>query len=129
MSELASYGLVKHPVPGDGNCLFHALSIFFVNMQALEMRQQCVQYIIAHPDLFAADIIALYGCDVQTYCARMSQPRVFGDGIVLQAFVLAHNCSVYLFMPTGVTKLGTGPRNLAIVRNGEHYDAAVPRAK
>jgi len=125
---LAQYRLKRHPVRADGNCLFHALSLFFSDVSAMEMRQQCVRYVSEHAEDFEPDISALYECSVPVYCSRMLRPGFFGDAVILQAFTLAFPVTVYLFMPTGLTQFGSGSRNVALIRAGEHYDAAVPVA-
>lgn len=123
---LKKYKLKNHPIAGDGNCLFGSLALFFQDFNPVEMRQYCIGYIETHPDIFRADIEIEYGCSVEQYCKTMINPRVYGDAIALQAFTLAFPCTLWLFMPTGMTKFGEGPRNIALIRVGEHYNAAVP---
>ena len=124
---LSKYGLVRREMPSDGDCLFHALALFFSDTDASQMRTLCVQYVAQNPETFATDIGAEYNCSVPIYCQNMNKPHTFGDAIMIQAFCLAFDMKVWLFMPTGVTDLGGGSKNIALIRLGQHYEAAVPR--
>lgn len=124
--QLERYGLVEKKSNGDGNCLFHSLALFFAGWNHLLMRAELVAFIANNPAKFAQDVLFEYGCTVEQYCQKMANPGVQGDGIVLQAFTLCFGVRVWLFMPTGVTQLGDG-RNIALIRRGEHYDAAIPK--
>lgn len=124
--ELSRFGLTISPSPPDGSCLFHSLSLFFADLDHVEMRRQIVQYIADHAEQFSLDIGAEYNCSVETYCQNMAQIGTYGDGIALQAFTILYQVTVWLFMPSGTSKIGEYPKNIALVRRGEHYDAAIP---
>jgi hypothetical protein len=123
---LASHRLRLHPSAPDGNCQFHSLALFFDFLSHTQMRAQVVQYIQQHADRFVEDIRAEYGCSVDAYCERMARLGTHGDGVTLQAFTLAFQVSVWLFMPTGVSRFGEFQKNIALIRQGDHYDAAIP---
>lgn len=125
-AALAQHRLRLHPSAPDGNCQFHSLALFFDFLEHRAVRAHIVEYIEQHADRFAEDVRAEYGCSVADYCARMARLGTHGDGVTLQAFTLAFQVSVWLFLPTGVSRFGEYEKNIALVRRGDHYDAAIP---
>jgi hypothetical protein len=126
MNQLKRYGLVEKKSDGDGNCLFHSLALFFAGWSHAMMRAELVNFITCQPDTFAQDIAFEYNCSTGDYCQKMSRLGVEGDAIMLQAFTMCFDVRVWLFMPTGLTTFGSGSKNIALIRRGEHYDAAIP---
>lgn len=127
---LRTYGLRVVEMQGDGNCQFRAMASFFRSGSAdhPRLRRRVVQFIADNAELFTTDVASEYGCDVPTYCAHMARDGSWGDAITLQAFGLLFELSVWLFLPDGVSKLHEerGWPNVALVRNGAHYDGATP---
>jgi len=128
--RLAQHRLKLLPMAADGNCQFNAMSCFFQNraLSPREIRRRVVHYIWANRERFKYDIEAEYGKSPQDYCSAMLREGVWGDGITLQAFGLLFNVNLWLFTAEGRSNLHEIPDrpNVALVRSGAHYDAAIP---
>ncbi|KAJ8060471.1 hypothetical protein OCU04_010794 [Sclerotinia nivalis] len=118
---LIENGLVIHETPGDGNCLFRALSdqLYGDFERHLEIRRDVVEYMRAHPDYFkpfipagsikrnprrrvaaashidnkAAADAELEQC-FQDRLKKMSRPHEWGDQPELAAFAKAYEVDV-----------------------------------
>lgn len=125
---LKTYNLSRVGVPGDGNCQFHSLSVFFDSYDHSAMRQIICKFIHRNKTIFQEDILNLGYDNVDKYILEMSRNGTWGDGITLQAFCMIFRVNVWLFMPTGVSQLCPKfEKNVAIIRNGNHYEAALPQ--
>lgn len=127
---LQSYSLKKINVPGDGNCLFHSMCIFFRKQGYRQdfMRKLICDYIEKSKELFNPSISSLSEYrSFDEYIKEMRKNGHWGDGICLQAFGLLFKTNVILLMPTGIYHMHTQfKKNVAFVRDGNHYQAAVP---
>lgn len=126
--RLASFGLRRVPMPGDGNCQFRALATFFADPRVshVTLRRLVARFVWQHRERFRPYIAHEYGIDVRKYCQRMQRDGEWGDAISLQAFGVLFRINVWLFMPSGVTSLHDyeDGLNVALVHRGNHYDAA-----
>ncbi|KAJ3090859.1 hypothetical protein HK100_007339 [Physocladia obscura] len=74
-------------VIGDGSCLPRSILLGLTGSQNgyQQLRQSVVQRIAASPLHFEPEILRLYNCSVDDYCARMADNFEFGDVIFIQA--------------------------------------------
>jgi OTU domain-containing protein 3 len=77
---MASHGVVRKPIVGDGNCLFRAMAdqLGYGENQHREIRERIVQTIQEDKDYFANFIDADEVDSVDAYCEEM-----INDGIVV----------------------------------------------
>ncbi|XP_006819399.1 OTU domain-containing protein 3-like, partial [Saccoglossus kowalevskii] len=99
------------PTPGDGNCLFHALSdqmsgklnILQDVLDHLMLRQIVIDYMINSKenleDLVSADLLDMK-LSWDEYIENMRKPGVWGDQIVLTVVAIMTNTVIKLVSPT-----------------------------
>lgn len=120
--------MIVLPVPGDGNCLFHALASFFQSSKIdhILIRRMLVHYIYQHGERFSTDILAGGHKDLDQYCAHMGKSGVWGDGVCVQAFALLFKVNVWICYarddePSQVSEFSGRP-HLGLLLQGQHYD-------
>ncbi len=127
--------------PGDGSCLFHALSYGLRDgSTAHALRRQVAVFIESNPALTISDsplqdwVRWDSGCSVSSYCRRMTQGGVWGGGIEMAA--VSHMKGVNVFVYEGNEARGFkrissfevpgASRTVRVLYGGRvHYDALV----
>ena len=120
--------MIVLPIPGDGNCLFHALASFFQSSKidhAL-IRRMLVHYIYQHGAQFKVDIEAGGYRDIDQYCAHMGQNGTWGDGVCVQAFGMLFKVNVWICYgkdgdPSQIVHFDGRP-HIGLLLQGQHYD-------
>lgn len=129
---LNSHQLVRISVPGDGNCLFHSLALFFSDSSVnhLSMRQRLCTYIAQHREDFEP-IVADTQHTLDDYLNYMRRPGSYGDGIMIDAFSLCFQINVFIFnQGHSYETLPDARINIALYWNraAQHYEPAFPKA-
>ncbi|KAL1453548.1 hypothetical protein WDU94_009880 [Cyamophila willieti] len=94
---------IIHPILGDGNCLFRAISLrlFGTEEQHLIVRQQTVNYVEKEWHEFGSFIPVPPGSNSSTvasaYCASMRRPSTYGTEIELMAIAKSYNVSISVY--------------------------------
>lgn len=110
-AQLAGRGLERDPVPGDGNCLFHAVLQQW-GKQGLAtgltheiLRTETVRHLEANPGEFEAkmtqELRALYP-DWATYLAKMRVPGEWADELCIMGLVDFFGAPLTLFTGEGL---------------------------
>ena len=99
---LARLGLQRVPVPGDGDCQFHALAsvLGLPPTSHRLLRKEAVDFIWRRPELFVEALDGL-GETLEGYCARMGQQGEWGDNTTLAAIALCRGITVCVIHPHG----------------------------
>jgi len=91
-SQLAVEGLIVHPIMGDGNCLFRAIShqVYGTEDRHYDVRTTCVAEMERHPDDFAPFLLdedeGWEGPDAfADYCKAMRTPGEWGGNLEVVA--------------------------------------------
>ena len=94
--------------PGDGSCLFHALSYGLRDgSTAHALRRQVAVFIESNPALTISDsplqdwVRWDSGCSVSSYCRRMTQGGVWGGGIEMAAVSHMKRVNVFVYQASG----------------------------
>jgi len=130
LALLSSHNLVRIPVPGDGNCLFHSLALFFQDSSVnhLSMRQRLCTYIAQHRADFEP-VVADTRHSLDDYLNYMSRPGAYGDGIMVDAFSLCFQINVFIFnQGRSYQTLPDAAINIALYwdKAAQHYEPAFP---
>jgi len=89
------HGFIIHRMPGDGNCLFHAIAEQVygdANFHDI-VRRDCINYIEQNRDYFAEFIAGNFN----EYINRMRQDGTFGDHVEIQACAEIYNRPVEIY--------------------------------
>jgi exonuclease III len=124
--HLKNSGLQRVTVPGDGNCMFHALACH-CSFTHLELRSAVVSFLKEHiqeySNFFADNE------DIQTYMSTLALPGSWGDNLVLQIVAELLQCRIHVAQSHGVQVI-LPSHNLAepiwAAYNGaSHYDSVI----
>ena len=124
---LSARNLERIPVPADGNCQFHALSLH-TDLDHVQLRSQILDFLTLHSHLFA-DFLA--EDSVASYLRRMSQPAEWGDQITLMAAARLLNREIRVVSASGVTIVASEHDDsspLWLAYNSVRYDAVFPKS-
>ena len=136
---LALKNLSIHRVPGEGNCLFIAVSHQLYNdeMSHASVRESCVSYMRSHSDRFGVDKQENETTDEYFY--RMSQDKEWAGHPELQAIVELYGRPIHIYKvehgrvreeiltDPKINMANREPIVLSYV-NGNHYDSVKPRS-
>ena len=123
-SLLAQRSLVRIPVPGDGNCQFHALSIH-TDFDHVGLRASVIEFLSLHIHLFSEFLSYETAAG---YLRRMSLPSAWGDHITLMAAARILNRTIHVVSDAGVRVIECPTADnspIWLAYNGVHYDAVV----
>ena len=123
---LAARSLERIPVPADGNCQFHALSLH-TNPDHVQLRSQILDFLSLHSHVFADFLVE---DSVPAYLHRMAQPAEWGDHITLMAAARLLNRDIHVVSASGVTVIESHQDQsspLWLAYNSVHYDAVFPK--
>ena len=92
-------GKYRHPIIGDGNCLFRSICFGLSGHQDhySENRNNVVTYILSRCNDFKDDIYLMHKKSVTEYVQEMRQDRVYGDAIMIIALCLSLSISVVVY--------------------------------
>lgn len=132
---LAQLGLQQKPVPGDGNCQFHAIGAA-VEEEAQTVRRSAVEFMEKHADNFKGFSEKPW----KDYLAEMSKDGTWGDECTLRALATHYKRYIYIISdePTNPEKI-IPPQTVEGENLGEpivllfyaewHYDAVKPAGR
>ena len=138
---LLSKHLTIHRVPGEGNCLFSAVSHQLYNDETshASVRESCVSYMRSHPDRFAVDKDE--NETTNEYFLRMSQEKEWAGHPELQAIVELYGRPIHIYKvehgrvreeiltdPKIKDPLANREPIVLSYINGNHYDSVKPIA-
>lgn len=97
---LVQMKLERVDVPGDGNCMFRALSLYTV-YNYRQLRRLLVQFVLDNRSLFQVAIETPddhneHFKSVEHWASSMLRDGVWGDANCLQAFGLYFQCNVFV---------------------------------
>jgi len=133
---LRSLSLSMKDIPSDGDCLYHAvahqLSKFEINENAQSLRVKCANHIRSHPD----DFCAFLETDLDTYCNKLVNEKVWGGQIEIMALSASLSRQIMVIQSQMPNKLIFGENydektrlTLTYFRHlfssGEHYNSVV----
>ena len=96
LEQLEAAHLTKHDVPGDGNCMFHALALVLDNnnnnnprgglrRRSAELRRDLVKWVQDHRKEYANFFPNDDFEDIDEYLRKMSKGGEWGDNLMLKA--------------------------------------------
>ena len=92
-------GKYRHPIIGDGNCLFRSICFALSGQQDhySAYRKNAVDYILNHSDDFKDDIWMMHKTSVSAYAQEMFQDRIYGESIMVIALCLSLEISITVY--------------------------------
>ena len=93
---LAAYDRSIHPIKGDGNCLFQALSYLILDTEDFhqQVRLTLVDYITCNQEVFVNFCTA--SCTLEEHTARMRYERVWGTDLEIKVAATFFKLPVYV---------------------------------
>eukprot|EP01113_Clastostelium_recurvatum_P039266 TRINITY_DN5983_c0_g2_i1.p1 TRINITY_DN5983_c0_g2~~TRINITY_DN5983_c0_g2_i1.p1 ORF type:complete len:320 (-),score=83.72 TRINITY_DN5983_c0_g2_i1:525-1484(-) len=152
LAQLKDMNMTIRDIPADGNCLFCAVADQLETVKGgpmikdrhMKLRQSAAEYIYSHGDDFSPFLLADsedFDADpaalVESYCAKISDPSVWGGQIEIQALthslrtpIIVHAANVPdVVMGTEYTS-SSPPLHISYHKHaytlGEHYNSVVP---
>ncbi|KAL1131247.1 hypothetical protein AAG570_010865 [Ranatra chinensis] len=123
---LDTQGFYRKHTARDGTCLFRAVSeqIFFTQSCHLEVRNQILDYMLRHANIFQKMIT----CPLSEYIEKMRNPREWGGKIEIEAMALMYRHDFILYQeignaPESVTQFGFENKVLLCYSQERHYDS------
>jgi hypothetical protein len=92
-------GKYRHPIIGDGNCLFRSICFALSGHQNQysEYRKNAVDYIVNHSSDFKDDIYLMRKKSVTEYAQDMRKNGVYGEDIMIIALCLSLEISITVY--------------------------------
>ena len=94
---LQKQGRKLHPILGDGNCLFRALSHQLTGNEQghVTLRQVIVQFEASNPQIFARMVVAINQKEFSEHSDSVKKIFVWGSGVEIQAAAFLFQMEVY----------------------------------